>query len=106
VKKTRIKPISDKQKLKNMEWRKITLLKWASLGRKCQWCGAFVRNPSGHHIIKRRFNIHTKENCYVCHELPCHRFIEDNNIDVEKVPSVRYLPIEMYAKWLKFIGGE
>lgn len=81
MKHTRLNPLSDKQREKNRIWREITLLKWAELGRKCQWCGEYVREPDGHHIIKRRYNIHTKENCYVCHRF-CHSFIEDNNIDV------------------------
>lgn len=90
MKHTRIKPISDKQKEKNRIWNKITNEVYEELGYICQYCGKKGQRYypdersylDGHHIIKRRFNIHTKENCYLCHRLPCHREIEDKNIKV------------------------
>lgn len=96
MKRTPLKPISTKQKGKNKHWNKTADLKAKDLSFRCQWCGRlgtrmWNANPwqylSGHHKTKRRFNIHTYENCYPCHELPCHRFIEDNNIDVTIYPT-------------------
>ena len=78
-----MKKISKKQQARNKLWREITLLKWAELGRKCQWCGYYVVNPVGHHIRKRSMGrVDTPKNCYVCHELPCHNFIETQGVDV------------------------
>jgi len=92
--KRRIKPISDKQRQKNAHWKQITDEKCAELNYVCQWCGQRGHRLEqgfqildGHHIIKRRYNIHTKENCYICHRAPCHREIEDNNIDVNQYPN-------------------
>jgi 5-methylcytosine-specific restriction endonuclease McrA len=87
--------VSKKQAVKNASWRKVTDEKAASLDYICQWCGHPGQRVSpkllgyldGHHIIKRRFNIHTPENCYIAHRLSCHRFIEDNNINVTEYPD-------------------
>jgi len=91
MKQGRIKPISDKQKEKNAHWKKVTDERCEELDYICQYCGRKGQrdNPNdpwtyldGHHTVKRRYNIHTKEVCYPCHRLPCHSFIEDNNIEV------------------------
>lgn len=92
-----LKPVSEKQKAKNENWNRTTDEKAAELNHICQWCNfrGQRRTPTsfpysyldGHHIIKRRYNVHTKENCYICHRYPCHREIEDNNIDVTKYPN-------------------
>lgn len=80
MKKSGIKPISDKQKVKNAHWNKITDEVCQELNYICQYCGKRGQRSNswqwdyldGHHIIKRRFNIHTKENCYPVHRAPCH----------------------------------
>ena len=89
-----LKPVSEKQKAKNELWSRITDMRAWEEGMICQWCGKegarWPGKPTlldGHHIIKRRYNIHTKENCYICHRFPCHREIEDNNIDVRQYPN-------------------
>lgn len=79
MKRTRIKPISPKQKAKNAQWNKITDEVCEELNWVCQYCGKRGQRFNkykwdyldGHHIIKRRFNIHTKENCYPVHR-KCH----------------------------------
>ena len=94
--KTRISPISDKQRERTKKWNAITDEVAEEHDFICQWCGRLgVRqtdNPwlklDGHHItLRSRGRIDTKENCYLPHRLPCHRFIDDNNIDVSKYPS-------------------
>ena len=96
LKRMPIKAKSDKQRAKDRHWKETTDIKANALGFKCQWCGGLgVRiwneNPweylSGHHILPRRFNIHTYDNCYICHELPCHNLIENNNVDVRVYPN-------------------
>lgn len=89
VRKTRINPISKKQRDKNKCWTEITNQVCRELGHICQYCGRQGQRTDrdrwdwldGHHIIKRRFNIHTKENCYPCHR-PCHNKIEYQNLRV------------------------
>jgi len=91
----RLAPVSDKQKTKNTLWDKITDERCYELGFMCQWChrpgqrndpSRFWDFLDGHHIEKRRYNIHTKKNCYIAHRL-CHDFIEDNSIDVREYPD-------------------
>lgn len=90
MKRTRIKLISDKQREKNAGWNKITDSVCEELGYICQYCGKHGQRDEpnrwgyldGHHILKRRFNIHTKENCYPCHRF-CHEEIERKNVRVE-----------------------
>lgn len=70
---------SDKQKDKDAHWNKITDEVCEELDYICQYCGwkgqryypDELSYLDGHHIIKRRFNIHTKENCYPVHR-KCH----------------------------------
>jgi len=81
--------ISSKQKAINELWAKITDEVAEEQGFICQWCGNKGQrtNPkafdylNGHHIIPRRYNIHTKENCYPVHQFLCHsmadRFIKE-----------------------------
>jgi len=82
-----IKPISKKQAAKNREWSAITIDRIERLGEICEWCGGWgwrghPWNPlEGHHMIKRRHNIHTEANCFVCHKF-CHNEIEEANIKV------------------------
>lgn len=91
MKRTPLRKVSTKQAIKNKLWNKITNEVCFELDYICQYCGKHGQrlNPSGwdyldgHHIIKRRFNIHTKENCYPVHRVPCHREIEDKNIQVQ-----------------------
>jgi len=84
--------VSAKQRAINKLWRGITGQKAKDLNYICQWCHLPGSrdddfNPlDGHHIIPRRFNVHTYENCYIIHRL-CHNFIKENNIDVAKQPS-------------------
>ena len=89
-----INPVTDKQREKNARWKKITDEKCEELDYVCQWCGGSGQREipeafnylDGHHAIKRRFNINTKKNCYVCHR-KCHREIEDRSIDVLVYPT-------------------
>jgi len=91
MKRTPLRKVSQKQAEKNRIWNEITDEVCEKSGYICFYCGKKGQrdNPDdprtyldGHHIIKRRFNIHTKENCYPCHRAPCHREIEDKNIIV------------------------
>ncbi len=82
---------SDKQRAKNVHWNKITDEVCLELKMVCQYCGKKGQRTvperldylDGHHLVRRRFNLHTKEVCYPCHRLPCHREIEDKNIKVQ-----------------------
>jgi hypothetical protein len=93
--KTQIKQVSERQKIINREWSKVVQQKCKDLNYICQWCGkeglpsksGIHRNClTGHHIIKRRFGIHTYENAFICH-WRCHDFIETHNIKVEIYPT-------------------
>jgi len=73
--------VSDKQAQINKVWQKITDEKAREVRFICQLCGKLGQRHSsmavftyldGHHIIPRRFNIHTKENCYIVHRISCH----------------------------------
>jgi len=80
MKRTAIRRVSDKQKIKNAHWKKVTGERARELGYICQWCGKKGQriDPNGwdyldgHHIIPRRYNIHIKENCYIVHRVSCH----------------------------------
>jgi len=90
-----INKISQKQKYINSEWHKNVQQKCEDLDFTCQWCGkkglptksGIRRNClTGHHIIKRRFGVHTYANVYICHWL-CHDYIEIHNVSVLKYPT-------------------
>jgi hypothetical protein len=87
---TALNPITDKQKKINATWKEITDQKSKDLDYICQWCGlpgkrdAGFNCLTGHHILKRRFGVHTYDNDFVCHLL-CHSFIEDHSVDVTKI---------------------
>lgn len=93
--KKRLQPVSDKQREKNALWNKITDEKCHETGFMCLWCGQpGQRNDpthwdylDGHHTRKPRYLHNEKQFCYPVHRAPCHSFIEDNNIDVEKYPN-------------------
>jgi hypothetical protein len=87
--KTPMKQITEKQKGLNKNWRTITDEVCEEEHYICRWCGLIgtrsfedLNRLEGHHIIPRRYNIHTKENCYPAHNLTCHDFITDHSIDV------------------------
>lgn len=87
--KTPMKLITPKQKEKNKNWRQITDELCEEEHYICRWCGLVgtrdfndLNRLEGHHIIPRRYNIHTRENCYPSHNQTCHDFITDNSIDV------------------------
>lgn len=91
MKRTRIKPISDKQKEKNRIWNKITDEVCEELGYICQYCGKKGQRTvperfdylDGHHIIKRsQGGRNVKGNCCIAHRIPCHRYIDDHNVRV------------------------
>jgi len=91
----RLNPISPKRAAINELWREITDEKAEELDYICRWCHGFGQRDDsreiftyldGHHIEKRRYNIHTGKNCYIVHR-PCHGFIEDHNIDVKIYPD-------------------
>jgi 5-methylcytosine-specific restriction endonuclease McrA len=88
--KIRIKPISDKQAIKNKLWNEITNRVCFELGNICQYCGKRGQrlDPEvwdylvGHHMVSRaRGGDYAKENCYICHKI-CHSTITDKNIQV------------------------
>lgn len=89
MKKTPLRKVSSKQKEKNRIWNEITNERCRELNMVCQYCGKRGQRDEpnrwgyldGHHIIKRRFNVHNRENCYPCHR-HCHEEIERKNIQV------------------------
>ena len=89
-----IRTVSKRQAEKLKLWDKITRDRTAYLTDKygkpiCEYCGKSgyeYDNESpfylrGHHIDKDRKN-NTPENCYVCHNAPCHQYITDNHVVV------------------------
>ena len=94
--------VSDKQRLINAKWKAITDQKAKNLNYICQWCHLPGRrddafNPlDGHHIIKRRYNIHTYMNCLLCHRL-CHQALELHNIGIigDDSPYGLKIPVDM-----------
>jgi len=97
MERTRLKPISKKQKEKNTLWKQVTDQRCRDLNYICQWCGLAGSRVldddwahlDGHHIIPRRFNIHTPENCYICHRL-CHDFIGGDNPEHKPIDVTIY----------------
>ena len=89
MKRSRINPISAKQKEKNRIWKGVTDARCCKLNFVCEYCGKDGQRQTldrwdyldGHHIIKRRFNDNTSGNCYICHRL-CHQEIELKHIQV------------------------
>jgi len=86
-----MRKVSDKQKLKNAEWNRITDSLCEELGYVCQYCGMPGQRTGperweyldGHHIVKRSLGgKNEKSNCYPCHRVPCHREIDDKGIIV------------------------
>jgi 5-methylcytosine-specific restriction endonuclease McrA len=90
-----LKPMSKKQRTKNRLWKGIADGRAEEENFTCQWCHRRGQRTDpqrldyldGHHIIKRRYNIHMRENCYICHRFKCHGEIEDNNVDVGLFPN-------------------
>lgn len=97
MKRTRIKPISDKQKIKNAVWRSVVLQRAMQLREKyehiiCEYSGETITVLSsmgddmndgwGHHIDGNRNN-NTIENCYVC-KYKYHTYISDHNVIVSR----------------------
>jgi len=71
VKRSRIKPISDKQRKKNREWHALVahLVEYRAHGRD-ELTGRYVGfvgkwGLQGAHIRPRRYNIHTAANCLI-----------------------------------------
>lgn len=87
-----LEKVSKKQKVKNKNWKQVTDERCIEENYICQWCLKIGKRDggwdclTGHHILPRRHNVHTKANCYVAHEL-CHGEITDNSIDVLKYPT-------------------
>ncbi len=85
---TKLRPVSKKQAVKNSNWTKITEDRCKEEDYFCQWChgkGNRIKGDykylDGHHEIPRRNNIHTPEICYIVHRFECHRQITDENVD-------------------------
>jgi len=86
MKQSALNPVSKKQRQKNAEWARITDEKAKELDYICQLCGKKGQRTDpeawdyldGHHIIPRRYNIHTKENCYIVHRVFCHTEADRN----------------------------
>ena len=84
--------ITPKQRKINESWSKITQDKIRELNGVCQFCERVNSDIpfdflSGHHIVKRRYGIHTRENHYLMHYWSCHLFVEEHNIDVRIYPT-------------------
>ena len=99
MKRVRIKPISDKQRVKNELWNRITNERCVKLDFRCEYCGKRGQrvNPEaldyldGHHKVSRtRGGTYTEDNCYICHRV-CHSYISDHNVVVssEDYPTRR-----------------
>ena len=90
MRRTPLKPVSQRQAEKNRAWRRITGELCEATGYICSWCGSKGQRTvperldwlTGHHIISRaRGGIYTKENCYIVHQ-SCHQEVTDNNVDI------------------------
>lgn len=81
---TPLRKVSDKQRIKNKLWADITDEKAKELNYICEYCGKKGQRVfsegwdylDGHHKIKRRFNVHTKENCQIVHRINCHTEVD------------------------------
>lgn len=95
MKRSRLQPVSDKQKVKLALWEKITRERMSYLRNKygfaiCEYCGSWGYehdNESpfyfrGHHMDRNRNN-NTYDNCFISHN-SCHQKIHDNNIKVTR----------------------
>ena len=75
-----INKVSERQKAINLAWGEITDARAKEENFICQWCGRPGQRTTphkfdylnGHHKIPRRYNIHTKDNCYIVHQALCH----------------------------------
>ena len=85
---------SKKQAIKDKAWREITDKMCEELNYICQWSGECGHRDDpedlnyldGHHMTKRRFNIHTKENCYIVKRKYHHTV---DNVDVRIIPNLK-----------------
>ena len=75
MKSTPLKKVSKKQAVINRNWKLLTeyLAQYRAQGL-CELCHQLPdwRGLAGHHVVKRRFNIHTAGNCLIacgrCHD--------------------------------------
>jgi hypothetical protein len=86
--------ISQKQKIKNKNWKQITDEKCIELNFTCEWCGqkgtrdfSDFNRLEGHHKLPRRYGDNTKKNCFITHRQSCHKIITDNSINVLEIPD-------------------
>jgi len=97
MRKTPIRKVSGKQRVKNAQWRKVILARAEYLIKKygyllCEYSGERINGLSGmgddlnagwgHHINRNRKD-NTSENCYIC-KYKYHTIITDNNIMVSQ----------------------
>jgi len=90
-----LRPVGDKQAVKNDLWGRITDRKCKETGFICLWCGkAGQRHDrerldylNGHHARKPRYKHNKPKFCYPAHQFKCHQEIDDNNVDVERYPN-------------------
>ena len=92
MRRTKINPVSDKQRRKLRLWGRITKERIAYLTEKYGYpLSEYSGRPGGdheltilggHHLDGNRNN-NTPENCYIC-QWQEHLFIEDNNIAVRQ----------------------
>jgi len=74
---------SDKQKVKDDHWNKVADERCIEEDFICQWCHERGQRTDserldyldGHHLVKRRYNIHTKESCFITHR-KCHEEVD------------------------------
>lgn len=90
MRKSRIKPKSDKQKMRDAEWRACGMFRRKDLMGKYGWCVCeFCRQPEGSHEFWRFDNHHIDgnrrnnvvANSFIVHR-KCHSYIHDKNIQV------------------------
>lgn len=88
LKRTHLKKVSEKQKIKNALWSKIKQERIGLLIAKygfliCEYCGKPIQEKDivdGHHNDRNRNN-NTLQNCRIVQRFPCHRYITDENIN-------------------------
>lgn len=78
MKRTRIKPVSAKQKARLAAWAKVTLARMVRVGNKCERCGERCGRLAGHHRLpKSQGGQDTDDNCVILGK-PCHTHVHDN----------------------------
>lgn len=86
MKRSYINPVSAKQREKNKHWGEVTDERAKEENYICQVCHKKGQRDdpegwdylNGHHILKRRFGVNTKANCYIVHQVECHAWADEH----------------------------